>query len=268
MKKNYGNFILEFDVKLDGDFNSGVQIRSESNKEYRNGRVHGYQVEIEPAKRNRGWSGGIYDQARRGWLYNLERNPKGKKAFKKNEWNHFRVEAVGNFIRTWINGIQCADLVDDMTPVGFIGLQVHSIGNNKEEAGKIIRWRKIRILTENPEVNQLTPDPEVPEISYLVNKLTPREKQEGWKLLWDGKTTKDWRGVKYDHFPDHGWVIKDGVLSVLESGWAESRNGGDIITTKKYKNFVLKVDFRITKGANSGIKYFVDILYMISTQFD
>ena len=257
-KKNYGDFILEFDVKLDGDFNSGVQIRSESNKEYRNGRVHGYQAEIEPATNDRDWSGGIYDEARRGWLYNLERNPKGKKAFKKNEWNHFRVEAIGNSIRTWINGIQCANLVDDMTPEGFIGLQVHGIGNRKEDAGMTIRWRNIRIMTGNLEANRLTPDPDVPEISYLVNKLTPGEKQKGWKLLWDGKTTDRWRGAKLNHFPDHGWVIKDNVLTVLESGGAESRGGGDIITTRKYKNFILEVDFRVTKGTNSGIKYFVD----------
>jgi hypothetical protein len=189
-KKNYGDFILEFDVKLDGDFNSGVQIRSESNKEYSNGRVHGYQLEIEPATNDRDWSGGIYDEARRGWLYNLEKNPKGKKAFKKNEWNHFRVEAIGNSIRTWINGIQCANLVDDMTPEGFIGLQVHGIGNRKEDAGMTIRWRNIRIMTGNPEANRLTPDPDVPEISYLVNKLTPGEKQKGWELLWDGKNTR------------------------------------------------------------------------------
>ena len=90
------------------------------------------------------------------------------------------------------------------------------------------------------------------------NSLTSQEKKEGWALLWDGKTTEGWRGAKLDAFPDHGWVIEDGVLKVLRSDGSESTNGGDIITTRLYKNFILKVDFKITEGANSGIKYFVD----------
>ena len=90
------------------------------------------------------------------------------------------------------------------------------------------------------------------------NTLTPQEEEEGWKLLWDGKTTDGWVGAKLSTFPEKGWLIKDGVLSVQPSAGKESANGGDIVTTKKYRNFVLKVDFKITKGANSGIKYFVD----------
>ena len=90
------------------------------------------------------------------------------------------------------------------------------------------------------------------------NTLSEREIQEGWKLLWDGKTTNGWRGAKIDVFPEKGWVIKNGVLQVQKSGGGESTNGGDIVTTQRYKNFILKVDFKITKGANSGIKYFVD----------
>lgn len=90
------------------------------------------------------------------------------------------------------------------------------------------------------------------------NVLTEQEVREGWKLLWDGKTTEGWRGAKLSKFPDKGWSIKDGVLRVHKSGGAESANGGDIVTVKKYKNFILKVDFKITPGANSGIKYFVN----------
>ena len=90
------------------------------------------------------------------------------------------------------------------------------------------------------------------------NTLSSREIVEGWKLLWDGKTTNGWRGAKLDAFPDNGWDIQNGVLSVHKSGGGESTNGGDIVTTQKYKDFILKVDFKITKGANSGIKYFVD----------
>ncbi|GHT62009.1 hypothetical protein FACS189451_05340 [Bacteroidia bacterium] len=90
------------------------------------------------------------------------------------------------------------------------------------------------------------------------NTLSQKEMDEGWKLLWDGKTTDGWIGAKLNTFPGHGWVIKNGTLSVQPSQGKESANGGDIVTTQKYKNFILKVDFKITKGANSGVKYFVD----------
>jgi sugar phosphate isomerase/epimerase len=90
------------------------------------------------------------------------------------------------------------------------------------------------------------------------NTLTDLEKAEGWKLLWDGQSTEGWRGAKLSVFPANGWTIQNGVLIVNQNDGRESTNGGDIITTQKYKDFILKVDFKITKGANSGIKYFVD----------
>lgn len=85
------------------------------------------------------------------------------------------------------------------------------------------------------------------------NTLTKKEKTEGWKLLWDGKTNTGWKSTKADGFPATGWSTEGGVLKVLKSA-----RGGDIITTNKYKNFVLKIDFKLTEGANSGIKYFVN----------
>ena len=98
---------------------------------------------------------------------------------------------------------------------------------------------------------------EVP-VSTSDNALTEQERREGWKLLWDGKTTNGWRGAKIKTFPKKGWRIEDGVLKVEKANGAESGNGGDIVTEKNYHNFILKVDFKITEGANSGIKYFVD----------
>lgn len=89
-EKNYGDFILELELRVDPSMNSGVQIRSESKTDYANGRVHGYQVEIDPSDRQ--FSGGIYDESRRGWLYPLDINPQGKAAFKNNQWNKYRVE--------------------------------------------------------------------------------------------------------------------------------------------------------------------------------
>ncbi|MGI6573388.1 MAG: 3-keto-disaccharide hydrolase [Fermentimonas sp.] len=253
--EEYGDFILEFDFKVDDGLNSGVQFRSLSLDEYRNGRVHGYQFEIDPS--DRAWTGGIYDEARRGWLYPLTYNPEGQTAFKNGEWNSARIEAIGNSIRTWVNGIPCVDLLDDVTPSGFIALQVHSIGR-EELAGKTVSWRNIRILTEDLDTYRTPDNPEVEQVNAIANTISEREAAEGWELLWDGETTEGWRGARLDGFPEIGWSIENGILKVHKSDGGESTNGGDIVTTKPYKNFMLKVDFQITEGANSGIKYFVD----------
>ena len=254
-KKKYGDFILEFEVFVENGLNSGAQLRSVSVPSVMKGRVHGYQCEIETSSRK--WSGGIYDEARNGWLYPLTRNTKGQNAFVPGQWNHYRIEAIGPIIRTWVNNVQCANLVDDTTAEGFIAFQVHSIGDKSLE-GKTVRWRNMKIKTENLEKSMKTVDVDVPEISYLDNQLTTHEQRTGWRFLWDGKSTEGWRGAKLDEFPSKGWKINDGVLTVLSSGGAESANGGDIVTTKSYSDFELSIDFKITDGANSGIKYFVD----------
>lgn len=253
--KTYGDFILEFEFKVDDALNSGVQLRSESKKDYNKGRVHGYQFEIDPSKR--AWTGGIYDEARRGWLYPLTQNPSAKTAFKNNEWNKARVEAIGNSIRTWVNGVPCANIWDDATAAGFIALQVHAIGDKALE-GKKVSWRDIRICTTDVERYQTPEAQAAPERNMIANTISPSEAKDGWALLWDGKTTNGWRGAKLKTFPDKGWNIENGILKVQKSGGAESANGGDIVTTRKYRNFILKVDFKITEGANSGVKYFVN----------
>jgi len=89
------------------------------------------------------------------------------------------------------------------------------------------------------------------------NTLTPRETQAGWKLLFDGKTMDGWRGAYMDSLPSRGWEVTDGALAVTESGGGEAAFGGDIVTIGEYSNFELFVDFKLTEGANSGIKYFV-----------
>lgn len=251
--KNYDNFIFEVDYKVDPKMNSGIQIRSNSLPYYRNGRVHGYQIEIDPSER--AWSAGIYDEARRVWLCTLDDNPEAQKAFKQNEWNHYRVEAIGDTIKTWINGVPAAYLIDDKTASGFIALQVHSVGKNLDMVGRTVMWKNAKILTENLE-KYSTKSSITPVITK--NNLTIDETKQGWKMLWDGKTTKGWRGAKLDKFPEEGWSIENGELTVLASGGGESAAGGDIVTTELYSNFELKVDFKLTPGANSGIKYYVD----------
>ncbi len=91
----------------------------------------------------------------------------------------------------------------------------------------------------------------------LTNQLSDQEKKEGWVLLFDGTSTKGWRSAAADTLPTSKWVVKDGELIIMDA--KDSHGGGDIITKDKYQNFILKVDFKITPGANSGIKYFVTL---------
>lgn len=169
-QKQYSNFILELNFKVDEGLNSGIQFRSNTDKNYKDGVVHGYQVEIDPLQKEfyskepfnvrkngeivssgtepRNWTGGIYDEKRRGWVFDLTKNEEARKAFKPGEWNHLRLEATGYRIYTWINGVLASALFDDMTPSGFIGLQVHA---TKEPKPMQVQWKNIKIqdLTKN-----------------------------------------------------------------------------------------------------------------------
>ena len=166
--KEYGDYILEFEVKCDPSLNSGVQIRSQIAKGEMHfvfrgpddkprkrtipaDRVYGYQVEIAQAQR--GTCGGIYDEARRAFfIAEVRDDPAAKNAFKDNEWNKYRIECRGSSIQTWVNGVLCADLKDSMDAKGTIGLQVHGLGKNFQPYQ--VRWRNIRIKELAPgEVN-------------------------------------------------------------------------------------------------------------------
>ena len=259
-KINYKDFILEFEVNVSSGLNSGVQFRSLKSNSSRNS-VYGYQLELEADKpeRNRLWSGGIYDQSRRSiFLYPLSVNPIARSAFKADEWNFVRVEAIGNSIRTWINGIQCSNLIDDTSTEGFIALQIHSIGKQSLE-GKTVKWKNIRIITNEINNNRYPVEDYAQEINNIDNFLTKKQKEDGWRFIFDGNTSNGWVSAKSDSFPSKGWKINNGILSVLSSNGKESENGGDIVTKDKYENFEFELDFKITKGANSGIKYFVDL---------
>lgn len=249
-EKDYGDFILELELFVNPKMNSGIQFRSLSTADYQDGRVHGYQMEIDPS--SRAWSGGIYDEARRDWLYIPNINPEGKKAFKNNEWNNYRIEAIGSTIRTWINGVPVSHLIDDMTAKGFIALQVHAIYADMTE-GMQIKWRNIKIKTQNLAASPLD---STPVINLLKNNISAQEKAQGFKLLFNGTDFTDWRGVHQDKMPEKHWSVADGIMNVSPSDGSET--GNDIITNEQFGAFELVFDFKLSEGANSGVKYFVN----------
>lgn len=253
-EKIFGDYILELDLKIEDETsNSGVMTRGQYDAQ--KGRVFGYQVEADP--KERAWSGGIYDEARRGWLYPLSLNPEARKAFKLGEYNHYRIEAIGNEIKTWINGQPVAYLVDDMDSQGFIGLQVHSIGSNPDHAGRKTYFKNIKVQTENLEPKAFEKGHYV--VSTIDNSLTDYEKEDGWKLLFNGTNTAGWKSAKGEEFPSKGWTVSEGVLTIAESDGSESQSFGDIITEDMYSAFDLSFQFKLSEGANSGVKYFVTL---------
>ena len=249
----YGDFILELEFYNDAPLNSGVMARGQWRQRGDIRQIFGYQVEIDPSAR--AYTGGIYDEARRGWIYPLHLNPPARAAYQVGSWNKMRIEFIGNELRTFLNGQPVANLVDDLDAEGMICLQVHAIG--PELAGKEMRWRNI-MIKENATTADRLSLPLGPQVNLLVNTLTEEEKRYGWRLLWDGTTSNGWRGAKLDGFPSTGWEIADGELRVLAGNGGESTNGGDIITTEHFSDFDLSFEFKPTEGANSGVKYFVD----------
>lgn len=133
-EKEFGDFIFEVELKNDQPGNSGIQVRSHENEQKR---LFGYQIEIDPSAR--AWSGGLYDEARRGWLDDLSDNPRGRAAFKNGEWNRYRIECIGPWIRAWVNDVPTADYLDAKDFEGAFGLQVHSGKDTK------MRWRNFRL---------------------------------------------------------------------------------------------------------------------------
>ena len=217
--REYGDFVLEFEVKLDPRLNSGVQVRSkiaQAEKAFvfsgRDGtpqrrvippdRVYGYQVEIATEKA--GSSGSIYDEARRAFmLAGTKSDPAASKAFKDGRWNTFRIECQGDRIRTWINDVPCVDLRDGMTSRGIIGLQVHGVGN----AGPYqVRWRNIRIQAEDEGI-----EPPVISCQTRVLQCTPG---------WTGPRMDDGR----PHVPDD--ILKRMKNVSVTQAWSIVRGAG------------------------------------------
>jgi hypothetical protein len=222
-EREYGDFVLEFETKTDPALNSGVQIRSHQYKsgatvrtfngkqiverKHEAGRVHGYQVEVATEKS--GASGGIYDEARRGWVHNTSSDPACKVAFKDNQWNKYRVEAHGDRIRTWVNGVPCADLIDSMDLTGFIALQVHSYKGDKPAQ---VRWRNIRIEDNG---------------------------RHEWKPLFNSTSLDGWK-----HSGGGSFKVEDGAIHAASVG-----RSGMLISDASFRDVTARVRFRIAKGS-------------------
>ena len=244
-EKDYSNFILHLDFKVDEKLNSGIQIRSNSLPEYKEGRVHGYQVEIDPSQKPydgkragpnlmedgsqasegtpRSWTGGIYDEARNGWLDPLNKNPKARAVFRPGQWNHFKIIANGNSIKTWVNGVPAADLKDKTTKTGFIALQVHS---TKSKEPLQVRWKNI-YLKEIKDDDVKFYGSNLPQ-PRVIKPVTPCSPPSDAIVLFGGKCLSQWNGI-IKKGKDKGkicepkWKIEDGSMTINKTGNIETK---------------------------------------------
>ena len=156
--RDYADFEFECEVKCDPALNSGIQIRSHTyakptpqasnpKKQRETGEVYGYQCEITTMAK--GTSGNFWDEGRHTkWHDDFAKKPAAAAAFKDGAWNHYRIVAQGDRIRSWVNGVPCADFRDTLDATGFIGLQVHSIA--KGTGPFEVRWKNIRLRELKP----------------------------------------------------------------------------------------------------------------------
>ena len=213
----YGDFELELDVKLfDTQLNSGVQIRSHSIPTHKNGRVHGYQVEVA----SNGTAGFVYDEARRGWLSKDRDDPAKRAAWKKGEWNRYRIICLGSTIRTFVNGVPVAHVEDDWSPTGFIGLQVHSVGGDPKWR---VGWRNLRLR-------------------HLGDG-------GGFADLFNGRDLSGW---KINENPDSARV--EGGKLIVKGDRAHVFYDGPVYQ-HAFDNFELRALVQTKPGANSGIYF-------------
>lgn len=214
----FRDFVFTTEFKWEVKGNSGIMFRSGLRPEQRGERVFGYQSEMDVAER--GWTGGIYGEAMGGWKYPLskpEGHAQARAAIQDHaDWNRMTIMAEGNVIKTWINGVPCAHLVNDERNEGVFGLQVHG-----GKQGTIL-WRNIRIRELCGE--------------------------EGFVDLFSTEDFSSWSAVNGNPVGE-GWSIKDGVVH------RGGQKPGDIVTRDQFKNFDLRFEFRVSQGGNSGVKY-------------
>lgn len=218
-KKIYGDFELTFEFKVNPELNSGVQIRSNSVAGYRDGVVHGYQAEIDPTDRR--YTGGIYDESRRGWLDTMEHLAPDRPFLKKNDWNKYRILCEGSRIRTWINGVASADLTDDLTLTGFVAFQVHGVGDRKDPLQ--IRWRNIKIRDLG------TPYQEKPrKADWLMNSSADLKR-------WQKASSKE--AIE--------WKYINGALQIAPGK-------GSIQTVQPHESALIYLEFKVNDNGAAG----------------
>lgn len=154
-EQKFSDFILEVDFKLDAPgYSAGVLVRcvdANADPDTSKVRLYGYQVKIDQSVRS--WTGGVFDDfgGTWKWMYDLSENEPARKAFKLGEWNTFRVEAIGENIKVWLNGIPSTNLFNKKYTEGYIALKIHALKPEGKGEELQIYFKNIRIIADHPE---------------------------------------------------------------------------------------------------------------------
>lgn len=220
-EREFGDFELELQFKVDNELNSGIQFRSNAVSGYKNGTVHGYQAEIDFSDRS--YTGAIYDEARRGdWVQDLANNERARNAIKRGDWNHYRIVARGDRLQTWINGVPAADVRDDMTKTGFIGLQVHGVGDRTDPLR--VMWKDIKIR----------------DLGFPYRE---KPQSASWLIGGDGGPSKWRKAGTPDTAP--GWSYINGSFRVVPGT-------GDIEVREPHGDADIYIEFMVDDNGASG----------------
>ena len=246
-QQDFADFILEFDVRQDvGPANSGVQFRSHSTPEFENGRVHGYQADIDPSPRQ--WSGHIYEEAQRGWFYTGEMNPPSKALYKFGAWNHYRIEAIGPRLRVWVNDGAVADVIDAALDVG-----IHRPAGAFDRQTRGSRTHHQLEESRRSGPSDLKPRAADGHLHPQQPAQQPGRRGKGAGLAavvgWqDGEGLAQRAGARV-------FRRRAGRWRTASSRCSRKAGGGDIMTDEEFGAFELQMEFKVSAGANSGIFY-------------
>jgi hypothetical protein len=260
-REKYGDFELELDWKLKPGGNSGVIYRAAEKPAPGQSWHTGPEMQILDDEKHRD---GLDPKTSAGALYALKA-PTNKTLKPAGEWNSVRLVVNGNHVEHWLNGVKVVEAELDSPEVkGLIAaskFKEHP-GFAKEREGHIVlQYHGDEVAFRNVRVRRLS-GPSASGTSGAgstggFNQLTSREKAEGWRLLFDGKTTTGWRAFKGTSFPADKWTVADGCLSKPATGTGDSRGMGDIVTAESFGDFDLRFEWRVAEGGNSGVKYLV-----------
>jgi Domain of Unknown Function (DUF1080) len=260
-KEKYGDFELELEWKLKPGGNSGIIYRAAEKPAPGQSWHTGPEMQILDDAKHRD---GLDPKTSAGALYALVA-PTNKTLKPAGEWNKVRLVVNGNHVEHWLNGVKVVEAELDSPEVKALiaasKFKDHP-GFAKEREGHIVlQYHGDEVAFRNVRVRKLSgaggggaaaagPDPG-------PNELTAEEKQQGWRLLFDGKTPAGWRAFKGTSFPSSKWAARDGCLQKVATGAGDSRGAGDIVTVDSFGDFDLRFDWRVAPGGNSGVKYLV-----------
>ena len=224
-EKEFANFVLEYDFLNDPRLNSGVQFRSHA---------HDKATEIvdTAGKTVKVPAGRVH-----GYQAEIDTDPKN-------------VRKPDTQARMWSAGLYEEGRRGWIVP-GFGGGDALAFSKQGREVTKVGEWNHVKV-----EAGTTVQWKNISLTEVADNTLTESEKADGWTLLFDGVSTKGWRSAKGPDFPKAGWSVVDGTLRTAKGDGKESAAAGDIVTLGAYKQFEISVDFKLTTGANSGLKYF------------